>query len=70
MPHTQAQYGPDDWLFFGKETAGLPESLRLRFPDRCIRIPMRPEVRCLNLSNAAAVVLYEALRQNGFAGLV
>jgi tRNA (cytidine/uridine-2'-O-)-methyltransferase len=70
MPHTQAQYGPDDWLFFGKETAGLPESLRLRFPDRCIRIPMRPEVRCLNLSNAAAVVLYEALRQNSFAGLV
>ncbi|MCD8367702.1 MAG: tRNA (cytidine(34)-2'-O)-methyltransferase [Clostridiales bacterium] len=70
-PHgyTQVTYGPEDWLFFGKETAGLPEDFRLRYFDRCVRIPMLPNVRCLNLSNAAAVLLYEALRQNGFPGL-
>lgn len=67
--YTQVAYGPEDWLFFGKETAGLPEDFRLRYADRCVRIPMLPNVRCLNLSNSAAVLLYEALRQNGFPGL-
>ncbi len=67
--YTQVSYGPEDWLFFGKETAGLPEDFRLRYFDRCVRIPMLPNVRCLILSNSAAVLLYEALRQNGFPGL-
>lgn len=58
------------WLFFGKETKGLSEAFRLRFPDRCIRIPIRAEARCLNLSNAAAILAYEALRQTGFPGLL
>jgi tRNA (cytidine/uridine-2'-O-)-methyltransferase len=56
-------------LMFGKETAGLPEALLERYRDRCIRIPMRGEVRSLNLSNSVAVILYEALRQQGFSGL-
>lgn len=57
------------WLFFGKETKGLPEEFRLRYPERCIRIPIRAEARCLNLSNAVAILAYEALRQTGFPGL-
>ena len=56
-------------LFFGKETAGLPEWLREKYYDRCIRIPMISEARSLNLSNAAAVMTYEVLRQQGFPGL-
>lgn len=56
-------------LFFGKETAGLPEWLREKYRDRCIRIPMKIEARSLNLSNSAAILAYEALRQQGFPGL-
>lgn len=67
--YTQAQFGPDCWLFFGKETAGLPLELRQRYYDRCIRIPMRPDARSLNLANSVAVLTYEALRQQGFPGL-
>ena len=67
--YTEAAYGPDDFLVFGCETRGLPESLLSKVYDRCIRIPMRPDARSLNLSNSAAVVLYEALRQQGFPGL-
>ena len=67
--YTEAQYGPDDFLVFGCETRGLPESLLSRVYDRCIRIPMRSEARRLNLSNAVAIVLYEALRQHDFADL-
>ena len=66
----EAVYGPDDFLVFGCETRGLPESLLQRVYDRCIRIPMRAEARSLNLSNSVAVVLYEALRQQGFPGLL
>ena len=65
----EVQYGPDDFLVFGCETKGLPESLLSRVYDRCIRIPMRAEARSLNLSNSVAIVLYEALRQQEFAGL-
>lgn len=65
----EASYGPDDFLVFGCETKGLPESLLSRVYDRCIRIPMRSEARSLNLSNSVAIVLYEALRQQGFPGL-
>jgi tRNA (cytidine/uridine-2'-O-)-methyltransferase len=62
-PHTAVRYGADDWLVFGAETAGLPESLLTRFAERAVRIPMWGPSRCLNLSNAVAVVLFEALRQ-------
>lgn len=61
-----ADYQPGDLLVFGKETAGLPEALLARHPERCIRIPIfSPRVRSLNLSTAAGIVLYEALRQTG-----
>ena len=60
----------DSWLFFGKETAGLPLALRERYRDRCVRLPMVSEARSLNLSNTVAVCVYEALRQNGFPGLL
>lgn len=69
--YTDAAYEDNCWLFFGRESTGLPPSLREQYPDRCIRIPMLPvkEARCLNLSNAMAVLTYEALRQQGFPGL-
>ena len=67
--YTQADFRKDCWLFFGKETAGLPEWFRLAHADRCIRIPMRAEARSLNLSNSVAILAYEALRQQGFPGL-
>ena len=67
--YTDVKYEPDDCLLFGRETAGLPDWLLARYPDRCLRIPMGPGIRSLNLSNAVAIVLYEALRQQGFAGL-
>lgn len=67
--YAQVSYDPDCWLFFGKETAGLPEWFREKYHDRCVRIPMLPTVRCLNLSNSVAVLAYEVLRQNDFPGL-
>ncbi len=66
---TEARFSPEDFLVFGRETAGLPEDLLYRKEDRCLRIPMRAEARSLNLGNSVAVVLYEALRQTGYAGL-
>lgn len=61
-----ADYQPGDFLFFGKETVGLPEALLAANPDRAIRIPIHsPIVRSLNLSTAAGIILYEALRQTG-----
>ena len=67
--YAQAQFREDCWLMFGKETAGLPEWFRLAHRDRCVRIPMRADARSLNLSNSAAILAYEALRQQGFPGL-
>ena len=67
--YEQARFTADSWLFFGKETAGLPLAFRERFRDRCIRLPMVSEARSLNLSNTVAVCVYEALRQTGFPGL-
>ena len=64
-----ATYGSDDFLVFGRETKGLDEALLAANYDRCVRIPMRPDARSLNLSNSVAIVLYEALRQLGFPGL-
>lgn len=69
MSYTEVSYGKDDFLVFGCETRGLPESLLERVYDRCVRIPMVPDARSLNLSNSVAIVLYEALRQQGFDGL-
>lgn len=57
------------WLFFGKETAGLSWAFRERFRSRCLRIPIKAEARCLNLSNSVAILCFEALRQTGFPGL-
>ena len=68
-PYSEARFTPDSWLFFGKETAGLPSAFRERFRDRCLRLPMSSRARSLNLSNAVAVFVYEALRQTGFPGL-
>ena len=66
----EVAYGVGDYLVFGPETRGLPETLLRDVYDRCVRIPMREEARSLNLSNAVAVVLYEALRQQGYPGLL
>ncbi len=64
--HTAAPFEPGDFLVFGKETEGLPESLLAAHPERTLRIPIfSPIVRSLNLSTAAGIVLYEALRQTG-----
>lgn len=67
--YTQVQYGPDDFIMFGKESAGIPEEILVDHEDTCIRIPMLPAIRSLNLSNSVAIILYEAMRQNGFHGL-
>ncbi len=67
--YTEARFRDGCWLFFGKETAGLPQALRERYRERCLRIPMRPDARSLNLANSVAIVTYEALRQTGFPGL-
>jgi len=67
--YTEVSFGPDDCIMFGKESAGIPEEILVKDPDHCIRIPMVPDNRSLNLSNSVAIVLYEALRQNGFPGL-
>lgn len=68
--YAQAAFSPDCWLFFGKETAGLPLEFREQYRDRCIRIPMNGNARSLNLANSVAILTYEALRQNGFPGLL
>ena len=68
-PAHEVRFQPGDWLVFGSETAGLPAELRERFPpEQRLRLPMRPGQRSLNLSNAVAVLAFEAWRQNGFAG--
>lgn len=67
--YTEVSYGPDDYIMFGKESAGIPEEILVDHESACIRIPMLPQIRSLNLSNSVAVVLYEALRQNQFADL-
>ena len=69
-PYTEVDLSGDVTLMFGKETAGLPEWLSEKYRDSCIRIPMIEEARSLNLSNSVAVIAYEALRQQGFPGLL
>lgn len=68
--YSEADMTGDVAILFGKETAGLPEALRKKYRDRCIRIPMISEARSLNLSNSVAILAYEALRQQGFPGLL
>ena len=69
VPYTRPSYAADDAFVFGAEAEGLPEEVLAEFPeDRRLRLPMRPGNRSLNLSNAVAVVVYEAWRQHGFAG--
>ena len=67
--YTRADLSGDVSLMFGKETACLPLWLREKYRDRCLRIPMVSGARSLNLSNSAAILAYEALRQQGFPGL-
>ena len=64
-----ARYNDEDFLVFGRETKGLDEELLAHNYEKCIRIPMMPDARSLNLSNSVAIVLYEALRQQNFPGL-
>jgi len=68
--YTDVKYRDNCFLVFGKETAGLPEELLKKNKDRCIRIPMKDCIRSLNLSNSVAIIVYEALRQQNFNGLV
>lgn len=67
--YTEVTYGPEDYIMFGRESAGIPEEILVENQESCIRIPMLSAIRSLNLSNSAAVILYEALRQNGFSGM-
>lgn len=64
--YTEVEYGQDDYLMFGPESRGIPEEILVEYPESCVRIPMWGDIRSLNLSNSAAILLYEALRQNGF----
>ncbi|MBQ7060921.1 MAG: tRNA (cytidine(34)-2'-O)-methyltransferase [Clostridia bacterium] len=66
---SDAEFRPGDFLVFGKETAGLGPELLSRRSDDAVRIPMRHDLRSLNLSNSVAIAVYEAFRQNGFKGL-
>ena len=68
--YTDVQFQKDDFLVFGKETAGLSQEIRDLIPENNIRIPMGKDIRSLNLANSVAIVLYEALRQQGFPDLV
>ncbi len=64
--YSDVKFGPDDFIMFGKESAGIPEEILVENEENCIRIPMLSEIRSLNLSNSVAIVLYEALRQQNF----
>ena len=67
--YSDVTFGPDDFIMFGKESAGIPEEILVDYEETCIRIPMLPDIRSLNLSNSVAICLYEALRQQDFASM-
>ena len=67
--HSDVSYKDGDYIMFGKESAGIPEEILMEDEPRCVRIPMAQGQRSLNLSNSAAIVLYEALRQNDYLQL-
>ncbi len=64
--YTDVSFGADDYIMLGNESRGIPEEILAEHPEACIRIPMWGDIRSLNLANSAAIILYEALRQNGF----
>ena len=68
--YTDINYSDDVYFFFGRESCGLPEDLLNKYPDRCLRIPMKEGLRSLNQSNSCAIAVYEYLRQKSFAGLI
>ena len=67
--YSDVKFEDNDYIMFGKESAGIPEEILHNNKETAIRIPMNEEIRSLNLSNSVAIVLYEALRQNDFAGM-
>ena len=67
--YCDVKFEPDDFIMFGNESRGIPEEILVDYESTCIRIPMLDEIRSLNLANSVAIVLYEALRQNNFAGM-
>ncbi|MBE5964857.1 MAG: tRNA (uridine(34)/cytosine(34)/5-carboxymethylaminomethyluridine(34)-2'-O)-methyltransferase TrmL [Lachnospiraceae bacterium] len=67
--YTEVEYEDDAYIMFGKESAGIPENILVDYEDTSIRIPMVGDIRSLNLSNSVAIVLYEALRQQGFENM-
>ena len=67
--YSDVNYEEDCYIMFGKESAGIPEEILVENQEHAIRIPMNPQIRSLNLANSVAIVLYEALRQNDFAGM-
>ena len=67
--YTEVAYGPDEYIMFGRESAGIPEEILVQYPENTVRIPMLQDIRSLNLANSVAIVLYEALRQQEFAGM-
>ncbi len=67
--YTEVSFSPDDYIMFGRESGGIPEEILVENEETCIRIPMMEQIRSLNLSNSVAIVLYEALRQNGFRNM-
>lgn len=67
--YSEVCFGENDYIMFGKESAGIPEEILVNNEECCIRIPMLEEIRSLNLSNSVAIVLYEALRQNHFSNM-
>ena len=68
--YADVAYEDNCYIMFGKESAGIPEEILLDYKETAIRIPMLPDIRSLNLSNSVAIVLYEAMRQQGFSGLL
>ncbi|MCL2421133.1 MAG: tRNA (cytidine(34)-2'-O)-methyltransferase [Defluviitaleaceae bacterium] len=68
--YTDVLYPPGAFIMFGSEGSGIPVDILDKYPDTCVRIPMIPGVRCINLASSVALVVYEALRQQGFVGMV
>ena len=68
--YTDVEFGPDDYIMFGKESAGIPEEILVDNEENCIRIPMKVDARSLNLSNSVAIGVYEVLRQINYPNLI